>query len=122
MLEKLKEVGKNSYSPYSHFRVATIVIMKDGTEFKGVNVENAAYGASVCAERSAILSAVSNGYKYGDFKENKLFKEEFGFDNQFLHAKVIKFKKIDGHLSYLSNKKFIAEMPSNMKDILNKLD
>ena len=69
MLEKLKEVAKNSYSPYSNFRVSTIVIMKDGNEFKGVNVENAAYGSSICSERSAILSAISNGYKKGDFKE-----------------------------------------------------
>ncbi len=69
MFEKLMELGKNSYSPYSHFRVATIVIMKDGTEFKGVNVENAAYGSSICSERSAILSAISNGYTKGDFKE-----------------------------------------------------
>lgn len=69
MIEKLMELAKNSYSPYSHFRVATIVIMKDGTEFKGVNVENASYGATICAERSAILSAISNGYTKGDFKE-----------------------------------------------------
>ncbi len=69
MIEKLMELAKNSYSPYSHFRVATIVIMKDGKEFKGVNVENASYGASICAERSAILSAISNGYTKGDFKE-----------------------------------------------------
>ena len=69
MINKLKELAKNSYSPYSHFRVATIVVMKDGKEFKGVNVENAAYGSSICSERSAILSAISNGYKKGDFKE-----------------------------------------------------
>ena len=69
MIEKLMELAKNSYSPYSHFRVATIVVMKDGKEFKGVNVENAAYGSGICSERSAILSAISNGYKKGDFKE-----------------------------------------------------
>ena len=69
MIEKLLKLAKNSYSPYSHFRVATILIMKDGTEFKGVNVENAAYGSGICSERSAILSAISNGYKKGDFKE-----------------------------------------------------
>lgn len=67
MREKLLELLNNSYSPYSKFRVAAIVIMKDGTEFKGVNVENASYGASICAERSAILSAISNGYKRYDF-------------------------------------------------------
>ena len=69
MTEKLLELGKNSYSPYSKFRVAAIAVMKDGKEFKGVNVENASYGACICAERSAILSAISNGYKKGDFKE-----------------------------------------------------
>ena len=69
MLEKLKEVAKNSYSPYSNYRVATIVVMKDGKEFQGVNVESANYASSICSERSAILSAISNGYKKGDFKE-----------------------------------------------------
>lgn len=69
MINKLLELAKNSYSPYSHFRVATIVIMKDGKEIPGVNVENAAYGSSICSERSAILSAISQGYKKGDFRE-----------------------------------------------------
>ena len=69
MKEKLIRLLDNSYSPYSHFRVAAILVCKDGREFNGVNVENASYGASICAERSAILSAVSSGYKKGDFKE-----------------------------------------------------
>ena len=69
MINKLLELAKNSYSPYSHFRVATIVIMKDGKEIPGVKVENAAYGSSICSERSAILSAISQGYKKGDFRE-----------------------------------------------------
>lgn len=69
MVEKLLNVAKNSYSPYSHFRVATILIMKDGKEISGVNVENAAYGSSICSERSAILTAISQGYTKGDFKE-----------------------------------------------------
>ena len=68
MREKLIELLNNSYSPYSHFRVSAILVCKDGNEFRGVNVENAAYGSSICAERSAILSAVSNGYKKGDFE------------------------------------------------------
>lgn len=69
MKEKLINLLNNSYSPYSNFRVATIVVMNDGKEFNGVNVENASYGAAICAERSAIVSAVSAGYKKGDFKE-----------------------------------------------------
>lgn len=69
MREKLTELLKNSYSPYSKFPVAAIVVMKDGHEFYGVNVENASYGATICAERSAIVSAISHGYQKGDFKE-----------------------------------------------------
>lgn len=69
MIDKLMKLAENSYSPYSHFRVATIIVMKDGKEFQGVNVENAAYGSGICSERSAILAAISNGYKKGDFKE-----------------------------------------------------
>ncbi len=69
MREKLTELLKHSYSPYSKFPVAAIVVMKDGREFSGVNVENASYGATICAERSAIVSAISHGYKKGDFKE-----------------------------------------------------
>lgn len=69
MKDELLKLLNNSYSPYSNFKVASIVVMKDGTIFKGVNVENASYGATVCAERNAIFNAISNGYKKGDFKE-----------------------------------------------------
>ena len=80
MKEKLVSLLENSYSPYSKFRVSAIAVMNDGREFPGVNVENASYGASICAERSAILSAISNGYKKHDFKElyniDNLIKEQ----------------------------------------------
>lgn len=69
MKDKLLELQKNSYAPYSDFHVSAIVVMNDGVEFRGVNVENASYGAAICAERSAIVSAISAGYKKGDFKE-----------------------------------------------------
>jgi cytidine deaminase len=68
MKEKLKELLKNAYSPYYHFKVAAILVTKDGKEFEGVNVENA-NGTSICAERNAISSAISKGYKKGDFKQ-----------------------------------------------------
>lgn len=68
MEEKLKELLKKSYSPYSQFPVACIITMTDGIQVSGVNVENASYGATICAERSAIVSAVSQGYQKEDFK------------------------------------------------------
>ncbi|MDD3187334.1 MAG: cytidine deaminase [Bacilli bacterium] len=67
MFEKLKDLLKNSYAKYSNYRVSAIIVTKDGKEFNGVNIENASYGATICAERSAISNAISNGYK--DFKE-----------------------------------------------------
>ena len=69
MKEKLLELHKSSYAPYSNYQVAAIAVMDDGREFSGVNVENASYGATICAERSAIVSAVTAGYKVGEFKE-----------------------------------------------------
>lgn len=69
MKEKLLKLLNNSYSPYSNFRVSSVVVMKDDKEFYGVNVENASYGASICAERNAILQAIAAGYKKYDFEK-----------------------------------------------------
>lgn len=65
--ELIKLLGK-SYAPYSKFNVSAIVETKDGRFVPGVNVENASYGATICAERNAITSAITMGYKKGDFK------------------------------------------------------
>lgn len=69
MQEKLKKLLKNAYAKYSNYKVACIVVMNDGKEFCGVNVENLSFGATICAERAAIVNAISAGYKSGDFKE-----------------------------------------------------
>lgn len=53
----------NSYSPYSQFQVAAVVKAADGRVFTGVNVENASYGLTQCAERAAITAAVSAGVR-----------------------------------------------------------
>ena len=68
MKDKLLELLNKSYAPYSKFRVSAIVETIDGNIYTGVNIENASYGATVCAERVAIFKAVSEGYRKGDFK------------------------------------------------------
>ena len=69
MKEKLEKLLENSYASYSNFKVSCIIKTNDNQEFLGVNVENASYGATICAERNALLNAITNGYKKGDFKE-----------------------------------------------------
>ena len=62
-------VGKeNAYSEYSGFKVGAAVLLENGEKILGCNVENASYGLTMCAERTAIFKAVSEGAKPGDIK------------------------------------------------------
>lgn len=63
MKEKLEKLLENSYAPYSGLHFACIVETKNGNFYEGVNVENASYGATICAERNAINNAISHGEK-----------------------------------------------------------
>ena len=59
------EARKNSYSPYSKFKVGAALVLEDGTIVPGCNVENASFGGTICAERTAFTSAVA---KFGKIK------------------------------------------------------
>ncbi|GMT25320.1 hypothetical protein PFISCL1PPCAC_16617, partial [Pristionchus fissidentatus] len=63
LLDKARAGLVNSYSPYSKFPVSAILLCEDGTIFHGVNVENASYGGTICAERSALVAAASAGHR-----------------------------------------------------------
>lgn len=69
MIEELKQNLKNSYAPYSNFNVSAILITNDNKKYTGVNIENASYGATICAERVAIAKAISEGETKENFKE-----------------------------------------------------
>ena len=69
MKEKLQKLLENSYTPYFKYPVASIVIMKDGMEFSGVNVETSSPAAGICAERNALYSAIAAGYQKGEIQE-----------------------------------------------------
>lgn len=63
LLEMAIEARKNAYVPYSGYAVGAALETKDGHVFTGCNVENAAYGNTLCAERTALVKAVSEGYR-----------------------------------------------------------
>jgi cytidine deaminase len=61
LLERAERIAEMAHVPYSHFRVGAVVVLSDGSTYEGCNVENAAYGASVCAEVNAITTAIASG-------------------------------------------------------------
>lgn len=67
LMEEAKKAREKAYVPYSHFKVGAALETKDGQIIHGCNIENASYGLSNCAERSAFFSALSQGYKPQDF-------------------------------------------------------
>lgn len=61
LMSEAQKARQKSYSPYSHFRVGAALLTKSGKIYTGCNIENAAYTPTVCAERTAIFKAVSDG-------------------------------------------------------------
>ena len=61
LLDAAREAGKNAYAPYSGYHVGAAVLTDNGEIYTGCNVENASYGLTNCAERTAIFKAVSSG-------------------------------------------------------------
>ncbi len=74
------KASDNSYSPYSNYPVGAAIEMKDGTIVTGVNVENASFGLTNCAERTALFTARTLGYKKEDIVAMSIAggKEEIG--------------------------------------------
>lgn len=61
LIKAALEASKMSYSPYSNFRVGAALLTEKGTIYTGTNVENRSYGGTICAERTAIVKAISEG-------------------------------------------------------------
>ncbi len=69
LFEKAKEASRNSYAIFSHFKVSAAILLKDGRIYTGVNIENSSYPLSMCAERTCLFKAYSEGIRKDDIKE-----------------------------------------------------
>ena len=63
LVASAKEAMTHAYSPYSGYKVGAALLCKDGTVYQGCNVENASYGGTNCAERTAFFKAVYDGHR-----------------------------------------------------------
>ena len=62
LIEAARSALSRAYTPYCHYEVGSAVLTEDGTVFGGCNVENASYSATICAERTALVKAISEGH------------------------------------------------------------
>ncbi|MDG6956673.1 MAG: cytidine deaminase [Nitrososphaerota archaeon] len=61
LIDAARKARENAYSPYSGVKIGAAVLTSDGSVYTGANIENASYGLSCCAERTAMFKAVSEG-------------------------------------------------------------
>jgi cytidine deaminase len=102
LYDRAVAISRNAYAPYSNYLVGAAVQTKDGKVFEGVNVENAAYPLGVCAEKSALVKAVSDGYKPGDFAAIGITASPCGGCRQWLYEfklEQITFLNAQGELA-----------------------
>lgn len=102
LLGHADEVSKKAYAPYSRYLVGAAVLTRDGRVFAGANVENAAYPLGICAERSAIAKAASEGLRPGDMEAIAITASPCGGCRQWLHEwrfDRVWFRRADGSIA-----------------------
>jgi cytidine deaminase len=85
LLDKADQAAARAYAPYSRYLVGAVARTRDGREFAGVNVENAAYPLGICAEKNAIAAAVTAGYGPGEIEAIGITASPCGGCRQWLH-------------------------------------
>ena len=101
LVEKAGLLAARAYAPYSRYLVGAVVRARDGREFGGVNVENAAYPLGICAERSAIAAAVAAGIHPGELEAIGISASPCGGCRQWLHEfriDEVSYRDADGEL------------------------
>jgi cytidine deaminase len=99
---RAEAAAANAYAPYSNYLVGASVVTKDGRFYDGVNVENAAYPLGICAERTAIAKAASEGLRPGDLEAIGINASPCGGCRQWLHEwkfERVAFRREDGSIA-----------------------
>ena len=112
LVAKAEEAAAKAYAPYSNYRVGAVARMKDGSEFAGVNVENAAYPLSQCAEKTALGAAAAAGYRPGDVAAVGINASPCGGCRQWLHewrVPEVSFRRADGTIATYSANELLPD-------------
>jgi len=112
LVEKAERAAAKAYAPYSNYLVGAVVRMRDGREFEGVNVENAAYPLGICAERAAITAAVAAGCRPGDLEAIGISASPCGGCRQWLHEfrfERVGFRRADGTVATYAPAELLPE-------------
>jgi cytidine deaminase len=110
LVEKAERLAARAYAPYSRYLVGAVVRARDGREFGGVNVENAAYPLGVCAERSAICAAVAAGIRPGELEAIGITAAPCGGCRQWLYEfriDEVSYRGEDGTLHRASSSELL---------------
>ena len=112
LLAEADAAATNAYAPYSNYRVGAAVLTRDGRVIAGANVENAAYPLGVCAERSAIAKAASEGLRPGDVEAIAITASPCGGCRQWLHEwrlERVHFRRADGTVATYAADELLPE-------------
>ncbi len=102
LVDRAKAAAANAYAPYSHYSVGASLVTTDGRVYDGVNVENAAYPLGVCAEKTAIGRAATDGVRPGEIEAIGITASPCGGCRQWLYewrVGRVCFRRDDGSLA-----------------------
>jgi cytidine deaminase len=112
LIAKAEALAGAAYAPYSRYHVGAVVRSRDGREFGGVNVENAAYPLGVCAEKTAIAAAVTAGVRPGEIEAIAITASPCGGCRQWLHefgVGAVHYRDEEGALRSLTVAELLPE-------------
>ena len=112
LVARAEAAAANAYAPYSNYFVGASLVTRDGRVFDGVNVENAAYPLTICAEKTAIAKAASDGVRPGELEAIGISASPCGGCRQWLHEwgfERVCFRREDGTIAEYAPAELLPE-------------